>query len=431
MDKLVLGRDVMNEEKKIKWSKSSSNIYEKFAAELEDGIETGSKVTSGDQDVRYGVSLWRNRLEKKGLKMNYDIAARGLNPDGNRFREWKDEHYSSKLYYRTCELRKTVYSGEKKIYSEFDNMDMYQTVTDVISGVHVDEEIYCCPNCGANVKIKELVEGCPYCNTYFKMSELYPKVSNYYFLRDYSRTGSELKTEIWKVLAPFMIVWAIIYTITFLSSMHPILAVIAGSIGGFITGGFMGYIFWAYSKLGGLFKDAGKSIGLLANVAGTMKNFNSYMKKYGQDISYEYFQAKIISMINVVAFSDSPDELPIYDGPNINGYFDDIIDMDYRGGLSLRKISEQNGMLQTTVDAFMINTYEKNGKVKRREEKVHVVLERKLDVPVDLVFSIKKIQCPSCAGSFDATKNKVCPYCNTSYKIEDMDWIIKTIKIEK
>ena len=204
-------------------------------------------------------------------------------------------------------------------------MDMYQTVTDVISGVHVDEEIYCCPNCGANVKIKELVEGCPYCNTYFKMSELYPKVSNYYFLRDYSRTGSELKTEIWKVLAPFMIVWAIIYTITFLSSMHPILAVIAGSIGGFITGGFMGYIFWAYSKLGGLFKDAGKSIGLLANVAGTMKNFNSYMKKYGQDISYEYFQAKIISMIKVVAFSDSPDELPIYDGPNINGYFDDII----------------------------------------------------------------------------------------------------------
>ena len=423
-------KDMVNE-KQIKWSKTSRSIYERFAAELEDGIETGSKVTSGNQDVRYGVELWRNRLNNKGLRMTYDIAPRGLNPDSDRFREWKDEHYSSRLYYRTCELRKSVYNGEKKIFSDFDNMDMYQTVTDVISGVHVDEEVYCCPNCGANVKIKELVEGCPYCNTYFKMSELYPKVSNFYFLRDYSRTEKELKGEIWKVVAPFMIVAAIGYTIVFLSSMRPLAAILSGIIGGCICGGIIGYIVWAFSKLGGLFKDAGKAIGLLANVGGTIKNFKNYMKKYGQDISYEYFQAKIISLIKVIVFSENPDDLPIYDGESINGYFDDIIDMDYRGGLALRKINEQNGILQTVVDAYMINTYEKNGKVRKREEKVCVVLERKADIPVDLGFSIKKIQCSSCASSFDATKNRVCPYCGTPYNVEEMDWLVKSIKIDK
>lgn len=420
----------MNDDKKIKWSKNSNNIFERFAAELEDGIETGAKVTTGNQDVRYGIELWRNRLEKKGLKMSYDIAARGLNSDGNNFREWNDEHYINKLYYRTCELKKTVNKDEKKIFSDFDNMDMYQVVTDVKSDVRVDDDIYCCPNCGASVMIKELVEGCPYCNTFFKMDELYPKVSNFYFLRDYSRTEKEIKSEIRKFIYPLMIAGFIGYTVYFMFTIGLPWAILAGAFGGFLSGGIIGYFAWAFSTIGRLFKDAGKAVVLLANVGGTMINFNKWMKRYNNDISYEYFQAKVASLVRVIIFSDDPDDLPFYDGEKINGNFDNIIDMN-RGALAVRRINEENGVLQTVVDIYMLDLYENNGKVKKKEDKVQVVLEKKTDVALDLGFSIKKIQCPSCAGSFDATKNKVCPYCNTSYNIGDMDWMVKSIKIVK
>lgn len=416
-----------------KWSRTSKNIYERFAAELEDGIETGSRVTSGNQDVKYGIELMTNRLKKKNLSMSYDIIPRGLSFDKDRFREWKDSHYSNKLYYRTCQLKKTVFSEDKKIYSNEDCMDMYQTVTDIITGVHVDNDYYCCPNCGAGVMINKLVEGCPYCGTYFKMDELYPKVSNFYFLRDYSRTEDELKSEIKKYVIPPIVISAVCYTLFFLlfseKPMHLVGALIAGSISGVLFGGFLGYLVWAFSKLGGLFKDAGKSIGLLTKIAGTAGKFNSFMKKYSDEISFEYFQAKVISMIRVIAFADNPTELPIYTGIDIEGLFDDIIDMDFRGAIAIKNIKEENEKIYITADAYMIDYYEKNKKVKRNEDCIRVVMERKADIPIDFNFSIKKIQCPSCAGSFDATKNKICPFCNTEYKIDEMDWVINSIKI--
>lgn len=421
-------------DEEVKWSRTSGNIYERFAAELEDGIETGAKVTSGDQDVNYGIQLWKNRLNKKGLSISYDISQRGQLSNKDYFREWKDKHYTNKLYYRTCKLEKKVCANDKKIFSDGDSVVMYQTITDVISGVHVDDDVYCCPNCGAGVKISQLVGGCPYCGTFFKMSELYPKVTNYYFLRDYGRTEKELKSELFHFIVPAMIGFFIMYTLIFLfgeSHGNIILALIGGAFGGVLTGGFLGYILWAFSKLGGLFRDAGKAIGLLANMAGSAKNFNNYMKKYDSEISFEYFQSKVISLIKVIVFSENPNELPFYSGENLNGVFDDIIDADFRGALALRKIGEQNGKITIVVDAYMTNTHEKDGKVSKKEERINVVLERKTDVPFDFGFSIKKIQCPQCAGSFDATKNRVCPYCGTTYSIDEMDWVVKSIDIKK
>ena len=41
-------------------------------------------------------------------------------------------------------------------------------------------ESYSCPNCGAVSTVRELLTGCPFCKTQFLMSELYPKITNYY-----------------------------------------------------------------------------------------------------------------------------------------------------------------------------------------------------------------------------------------------------------
>lgn len=426
----------MKKTEERKWLRTSDDLYEKFAAELESGIETGEKVSSGDQDIKYGIELWRNRLNKKKLGVSYDIIPRGLFADSSHSREWKDEHYSSKVYHRTCRLNKAVYVDGKEVYSNGDNKVMYQTVTDILDGARVEDDFYCCPNCGANVKIGELVEGCPYCGTFFKMDELYPKVSGYYFISDFGETENELKSEIGKIIWPMIIGFSILFTFVFSVQKNGtghslLLSAIPGVLFGFIFGGFLGYILWVYKKLGKLFKEAGKSIVLLSNTAGSNKKFENCMKKYSPEFSFEYFQSKVVSMIRVIVFSDNPVDLPFYTGDGVNGCFDDVIDTDFRGALALRSIKEENGKICAYADAYMINTYERNGKVKRKEEKINVELERRTDIPIDYGFSIKKIQCPGCAGSFDATKNRTCPYCGNSYDIEDMDWVVKSIKIVK
>ena len=37
-------------------------------------------------------------------------------------------------------------------------------------------------------------------------------------------------------------------------------------------------------------------------------------------------------------------------------------------------------------------------------------------------------ECPSCGASFNAYKHKNCPACGNTYKMEDADWVIDSIK---
>lgn len=63
-------------------------------------------------------------------------------------------------------------------------------------------------------------------------------------------------------------------------------------------------------------------------------------------------------------------------------------------------------------------------------EKLRVTLVKNLNVPIQYNFSVKKMECPNCHGSFDATKNKTCPFCNGTYRIEDADWAIESIEMK-
>ena len=67
------------------------------------------------------------------------------------------------------------------------------------------DELYSCPGCGAVSQISVLQSGCPFCKTFFSMNELFPKVTNYYFLQDDSLTDKEFKNTMRKVLLPCIV----------------------------------------------------------------------------------------------------------------------------------------------------------------------------------------------------------------------------------
>lgn len=44
-------------------------------------------------------------------------------------------------------------------------------------------------------------------------------------------------------------------------------------------------------------------------------------------------------------------------------------------------------------------------------------------------FSITSVACPNCGGSFDAVRQKVCPYCGSEYHMENEGWVIEDMRL--
>ena len=45
-----------------------------------------------------------------------------------------------------------------------------------------------------------------------------------------------------------------------------------------------------------------------------------------------------------------------------------------------------------------------------------------------ILASIHKIECKNCGSSFDAAREKHCPFCKSEYDISDYDWVIKEFR---
>ncbi len=423
-----------NSNQNITWQKSKHNVFETFALELKEFTQTRKLPASGDQDVRYGLELQQKRLKEKNLIMKYDIVPRGLlTADSGPHKSWKDEHYISEMEFRTCELSRSFYRNQKKVYETKENSIFYQIITNVYNRDMIGGELYTCPNCGAISKIEELQNGCSYCGTFFEISDLFPKVTNYFFVKDSGSTQKELKHSIGKVILPCILFSILAFTIYFYfyaeNSGSLLYAMISGVLGGALCGTIVGYIFWAFMKVFTLLINAGKSIPMVVNSLGSNQQFVSRMKQYSSEFSYEYFSDKVVSMLKMILFSEDAQNLPNYVGEPVGNLFLNIVEASYAGAVALKQFQVQGNDCYVTVDVYMEDIYDDGRRIYSKNDTFRVYLCKNISKPINYHFSIKKIQCKGCGGSFDATKQRTCPICGKRYEIEEDDWII--LKIQK
>jgi len=418
----------------VVWKADSSNIYERFIEQLDEAISGEKELTEGDQDTRYALKLQQERLAKKGTRLRCKITPRGFMSDGQSLtRKWKDRHYVSEAAYYTAMWEREFSVGDRKPYRQKTKMTVYETKTDVIGGEDVSEDTYVCPECGAPSKIKELLGGCPYCGSKFQMSELYPKITSHYLVRDLSFTKDEMKSYFIKFMAgmaTFLFV-GILTGMVCRGEIPPLkigslIATLFGSVfGGVVFGYFIGSITLAFK----LFGEAGKTVPMMGAI-GAGKRFEAYMKRYSSDFSYEYFTGKTVALLKMILFAKDAQALPFYLGESLDDRFEDLVDVWFRGAMGFKGMKEMDGYLHVTVDVFLENAYVTDGKVKTgKNEKLRVTLVRNLNAPIQYNFSIKKLECPSCHGSFDATKHVTCPYCGGNYRMEDADWAVESIEV--
>ena len=139
----------MAKKKELVWKKSKKSLFETFAVELMESTKSKTVPTSGDQDLQYATQLWQDRLERKGLDLDYDFMNRGAFTKDDSRMHWKgsDDRYINSTNVRSCELTRTVNRDGKRIYKKADRKLFYQFSTDVKEGAAVGEDLYTCPNC--------------------------------------------------------------------------------------------------------------------------------------------------------------------------------------------------------------------------------------------------------------------------------------------
>lgn len=429
------------------WNKDSTVIFERFAAGIDEAVCRGVPLTDADRDLQYGIRLQQERLQRRGIEYSYDLTPRGHFTEGlNLGSRWSDGRYENKLETRTCLKQERFARNGKVLFRKKQNAQIFQTVTNVKDPKDVAEEEYVCPDCGAVTKVGLLLEGCPYCRNRFRMDELYPKISNYYFYPDVGGTRKELgKIAIPTILItivviylPFLLFGGILLLIGALTSVgnpYQAMQTTGDGIGILISGIFCALFFgiiggWVITTGFYLFRFGAFAADRIpmAKYIGSQKQFEDFMKQSTPEFSYEFFAGKTISLIRMMIFSEDATELPFYNGRPLDPAYREIIDINSMGCVGITKMEISEGYVLVHADVYLEDTYDTNGKIRRKKDIFRVVMKKNVSKPVNFGFRITSIHCPSCAGSFDATRHKTCPYCGNLYHLEDLDWAVEALE---
>ena len=428
------------------WSKESNSIFERFAAGIDDAVGKGEVLKDADRDLQYGIRLQNERLSRRGIEYSYDLSPRGYSYNGLELgSHWSDGRYENRLEVRSCLKQERFSKNGRILFKKKQNAKIFQTVTDVKNPADVAEDEYVCPDCGAVTKVGLLIDGCPYCRNQFRMDELYPKISNYYFYPDVGGTSKELGRmaiptiliTILVVYLPFLLFGGILLFVGRMqSASNPyqamqttgngigilisgiFIALFVGIIGGWlITTGIYLFRFGAF---------AADRIPM-AKYLGCQKEFEDLMKQSTPEFSYEFFAGKAISFIRMLIFSENPEDLPFYNGGPTDPSCKEIVDVISMGCVGITKTEIDNGYVYVHADVYLEDTYDSNGRIRRVKDVWKVVMKKNIARPVNFGFRITGIHCPFCAGSFDATRSRTCPYCSNPFRMEDLDWSVESL----
>ena len=402
------------------------NQLDQFAAQLHEWSISGKEPSCASRDLRFFLDLQEKRLKSADVAREEEFVHVKDEIRGCSSR--KENGYSSRILYREAMQNITYQKNGKQIRKIRRPITLYVSFVDQEG--HEDRE-YVCPACGHTLSALTARDGCPYCGAFFETDDVYPCVSYYYTVPAVvERAGlmDRLKKEmlIAGCITGFLLAMACFVVWNDMEMIFRILAALF--MGGFYgaVSAFIWYMFRSFLLLIKVFREAGRAMPLLKTLR-SRRRMIEFMKAYDPDFSYEAFEGRVICLLRTIVFSDERETLSVFEGKRDLSSFDGIADMQYRGALYIRKCERADRLLRVEGTAYLSDTYVRKS-VHEKDEKIHFVLEKETDGHADPGFSIHRVSCLSCGGSFDAMHQRSCPYCGTVYDLKKKDWIVKDMR---
>ncbi len=402
-----------------KW-RPEKYFYDRFCVQLQNWSKGGEKPALADQDTAYYLLLLEDRLRRKGL--NYQLELERTEEDAPSARCFAGEHYSNQWEFASVRKRVVYTKHGRILYRKKSDQTLYQMTTSADTPEEIGEKPCTCPNCGAVTRTADLVKGCPYCQARFQMSELFPKVTNFYFIRMDSQRS--LKQKVSVIISAFILltfVWMLLQRIV--GGEFSLGIILHSLFAAILAGGFTGLILTGpIILLSMILFNSSRDVPFRAIF--TKKQIIEFMKPLEPGFSYEYFEGQLMSLLRMVVLSNDVKNLAAFGGEARSDCFDHVIDLVYEGGMTVRKLYTDQDYIHMDLRTYMLDSYEENGRIYTRGDPIDISIERKRNQRPDPGFSIKLVRCKGCGGSFDASFRKTCPYCGRVYDMRNESWVM-------
>lgn len=405
---------------------SEQDLFERFLEQMERWSRTYEKPSLADWNMRASLEMQESRLRSKGIlrKVEYTLSGRvrkvGESVIGQLFNGY------NKRANAAVGTKKTEYfRGEQCIFKHQLETNFYQMIRQPLPGnENWKNDTYVCPNCGNISKVIEFEKnGCEYCGTRFRVSEMYPKVTNFYALD----SGIDKSISLRKIMKLFVGCFLFATAICACGLLTDIFSGIEITVEEMIPMMYVGTYIWGILLYPVIFQIA-DSMKVLHGMRGAKRKVTLKLRKLDPAFSYDYFEGKALSLLRMIVFAEQPTECAQYIGSRLAPQLADIVDLEYRGGLGVKKIVQNEKYLEVVLAIFVKNTYY-NRKIKQKNETIIIHMRHSIDFPVAPEFSIVKFECHGCGGSFDATKHEKCPFCGRKYDVAMDDWEVLDIMI--
>ena len=346
-------------------------------------------------------------LQEKRLK-HYNIQRKvDLQPVGHIYSAFvvsrgtpyflRNQKYHESTYFQEMKRTITYSKFGKELYTIKDTVRLYQVIIDCPES---SDFPLICPNCGGETMASIVErEGCPYCKTHYLMSELFPKVTNFFCIQ----TGAISTWHKDRYILLAIVILKNGISILFGNSISLFNDVILFSI----------LVLFIYLIVHAIRYER-KTIQLMNACSGTKKEISNTLIQYDPSFTYEYFESKALSLARDYVYNSCSD----------------IMDLEYRGGFRLVHSYLSGSNMHLVLDLYVITTIFEN-EIFQQNETIRMEIVHDIDFAVQSTFHAQRVQCPSCAASFDALTESHCPYCGREYKIEEKDWKIVSISREK
>ena len=376
--------------------------------------------------VSFNKKAKEKRLNKMGLNLHLQNRPRGHFPDGMVIRHKSGKELTDELCCLTGTLKRVVEGPSGTIFQSESPQLYYVNVTSNTNSTDIGNMEYCCPNCGCLSRVSDLLNGCAYCHTRFEISELYPKITEFFFLTDHGITENELKSNTKKLLAIGAVTGAVFGALTLFALPA---AGVSDYLSRFIISAFLGMIFsyiaGSVKKAGAVFNDAAETVPLISKQNKSQRFFNEFSNHF-QESSYEHFAGTVYSLLESVIFSEDCTSLPFYTGKHLD-LFNDVIDCTFRGALEITGYRFDDSLCNVRLTVFLTTYRYSAGRVISQQERIHLSMKKVFSDQESNPFTIHAVNCDFCGASFDSMRVRTCPYCGNSYKKADTGWIITSI----
>lgn len=399
-------------------------LYNSFLKHVEDWGRTGVEPIEGTKNVRRFLDLKEKRIQKYGLteqrrflSEQVDTTDTSFNPD-----VWRTG--------RVVKQRLEYLKDNHRIYKDSKWVYLATLVLDAEDGPGQKDQLYNCPNCGSIETLEQLSEeGCSYCHTRYEISELFPKVLNFYTLDALPESRAFYRILYALVGIPALCIAALPLIKNFLDPTidKNILVLIMTLIWAalyFVFACIFIYLFVSFIFMIYVMVYAMLTMPFGLKMSRLKRKAKRYLKKIDPDFSYDYIESKAVTLLRTLAFSDDPQKLTIYDGKPLGDLFENVVDINYRGVFGLRKKHDDAENHIMTVELPMEVLIMKGNKIVKKNKNYQMVMSHSKSSPIRYNFSIDLVSCKSCGASFDAFETDHCPYCNSHYELKRDDWVV-------